>query len=133
LNIRRLIGLLLIVLIVCGGHLPVQAVNRNLTFETLGIEADTQVGAPYASITFDFPVPRLAQVRSASATVSVTPNTQLNGDTIFFFYYNDKLVVGRDTNREGTSTTKDLCFEATGGWFVSRHSPAKNQIQPVHD
>ncbi len=94
-NIRRLIGLLLIVLILCGVNLPAQAVNRNLTFETLGIDADTQVSAPYASITFDFPVPLLAQVRSASATVSVTPNTQLNGDTIFFFYYNDKLIETR--------------------------------------
>ena len=50
------------------------------------------VGAPYSSIMLEFPVPRLAKIQSATATISLTPNAQLNGENIFFFYFNDKLV-----------------------------------------
>ena len=93
--IKRLAGMLIAVFILWIGSLPVHAVSRNLTFETLGLETDVKVSAPHSSISFDFPVPRLAQVQSATATFFITPNAQLNGDTIFFFYFNDKLIETR--------------------------------------
>ena len=63
--------------------------------DALGYDADIAVSAPYSSLTLEIPVPRLATLQSATATLSLTPNTQLNAETIFFFYFNDKLVETR--------------------------------------
>ena len=69
-----------------------QAVTRTIGLESLGYETDIVVSSPYSSLTLEFPVPRLARMRSAVAMVTLTPNTQLNGENIVFFYVNDKLV-----------------------------------------
>lgn len=90
----------LVLLLLCGGSRPVQAVNRSLTFDTLGLESDVSVAAPQSSVTFEFPVPRLARILSATANLTITPNQQLNGDNIVFIYYNDELVE--------TRTVKDI-------------------------
>lgn len=68
--------------------------------ESLGIGKDVHVAAPKASVAFDFPLPRLARVQSAAATIFLTPGAQLSGETVFSFYYNSKLIA--------TRTAKDL-------------------------
>ncbi len=72
-----------------------EAISRNIGLDVLGYEADIPVSAPYSSLTLEVPTPRLARIKSATATISLTPNSQLNAETIFFFYFNDKLVETR--------------------------------------
>ena len=72
-----------------------EAISRNIGMDALGYDADIAVSAPYSSLTLEIPVPRLAKLQSATATISLTPNTQLNAETIFFFYFNDRLVETR--------------------------------------
>ncbi len=87
-------GLLVLLLLLWIGSVPAHAVSRNLTLESLGV-ADLLVSAPRSSVVFDFPIPRLAKVRAASASIYITPGHQLSGETVFFFYYNDKLIETR--------------------------------------
>jgi hypothetical protein len=88
------------VLLYFCGIAPTDAANRTIGFSALGIEKNVQVAAPHSSITLNYPLPRLAQVKSATAAIYLTPNPQLSGETVFFFYYNDKLI--------GTRTAKVL-------------------------
>lgn len=93
---QRSVAALLIVFFMSVIFLPQgEAVSRNIGMDALGYDADIAVSAPYSSLTLEIPVPRLAKLQSATATLSLTPNTQLNAETIFFFYYNDKLVETR--------------------------------------
>ena len=71
------------------------AVSRYIGLQTIGIENDMQVNAPSSSTVLDFPVPRTAQMQSATATLSITPGPQLHGESVFSFFYNDKLVATR--------------------------------------
>jgi hypothetical protein len=82
------------------GIAPAYAANRIIGLDALGIEQDVRVAAPHSSITLNYPLPRLARLKSATAAIYLTPNSQLSGETVFFFYYNDKLV--------GTRTAKSL-------------------------
>jgi len=77
------------------GTLPVGALSRTIGVETLGMESDMQVMAPASSIVLDFPIPRMTQIKAATATVFVTPGAQLNSEAVFFFHYNDKLIATR--------------------------------------
>ena len=72
--------------------LPVQAFNRSLGMDVLGFEKELSVKAPHSSLTLSFPVPRLARIRSASATFALTPGPQLHEEAAFSFYLNDKLL-----------------------------------------
>ncbi len=74
--------------------------KRIIGLDALGIEQDVRVAAPHSSITLNYPLPRLARLKSVTAAIYLTPNSQLSGETVFFFYYNDKLV--------GTRTAKSL-------------------------
>jgi len=82
-------------LLVLGTTIPAEAVSRSIGVEAIGFERTVQVNAPESSLVVDFPVPRMAKIRTATATVSVMPGPQLNDETLFFFYYNDKLVSAR--------------------------------------
>lgn len=97
-TIRRLLGLCAILLVLFGGNPPAQAASRSMPLDALGFENDVVVGSPHMSILFEFPVPRLAQIKAASATVFIVPNLQLNGNSTLFFYYNDKLIEKRTVN-----------------------------------
>ena len=92
---RSLIGLLLIAMIWFSVLPQGEAISRNIGLDVLGYDADISVSAPYSSLTLEFPVPRLAKIQSATAAISLTPNAQLSAETIFFFYFNDKLVETR--------------------------------------
>ena len=88
--------IMLVVAAVLLGTVPRgEAASRAIDLTALGYDADIAVSAPYASVTLEFPLPRLARLQSATATISLTPNLQLNADAIFFFYLNDKLVETR--------------------------------------
>ncbi len=99
-GIIKIIGALLtgLIFIFCG-TMPVDALSRSIGLEAVGIESAVQVKAPASSIFLDFPIPRLAKIQSATATVAVTPSSQLSDETVFFFHYNNKLVSTR-TARE---------------------------------
>ena len=87
---------LLVVAVVLLGTVPrSEAAGRVIDLTALGYETDIAVSAPHASVTLEFPLPRLARLQSATATISLTPNLQLNADAILFFYFNDKLVETR--------------------------------------
>ena len=93
---RNIIAALFIVFFMLFSFLPpAEAISRTIGLDVLGYDADIPVSAPYSSLTLEFPVPRLAKMKSATATISLTPNAQLNAETIFFFYFNDKLVETR--------------------------------------
>ena len=72
-----------------------EAVNRNIGLPMTGYESDIVVSAPATALTLEFPLPRLAKLQSATATVFLTPSAQLHAETIFFFYFEDKLVEAR--------------------------------------
>lgn len=119
-----------------------------MRLDAIGIGADVDINAPNASAAFDFPVPRLAKLQSATAYVSVTPGEQLHSNSLFFFYFNDKLVATRTARdlrqqkqivlqlpvdgkyRESVQLqvkthmfmTEDLCRDYnTGGMFFTIH------------
>ena len=98
--IKRLIAVVFATLIFLSDCSAASALNRVMGIDMLGIESDVTVGLPNASAVFEFPVPRLAQIQSASATITMTTNPQVNGDTLVFFYYNDKFA--------GTRTVKEI-------------------------
>ena len=105
-GIIKIIGALLTGLIfIFGGTIPVDAVSRSIGLEAVGIERAVQVKAPASSVILDFPIPRLAKIQSATATVAVTPSSQLSDETFFFFHYNNKLV--------STRTAKELRQQKT--------------------
>jgi len=105
-GIIKIIGALLtgLIFIFCG-TMPADAVSRSIGLEAVGIESAVQVKAPASSIFLDFPIPRMAKIQSATATVAVTPSSQLSDETLFFFYYNNKLV--------STRTARDLRQQKT--------------------
>jgi hypothetical protein len=133
--------------------LPVsEAVTRDIGLPMLGHESDIVVSSPATVLTLEFPLPRLAKLQSATATVSLTPGAQLNADTIFFFYLDDKLVETRtvkelrqrtvltfnlpvDRNRQGALRLQikskmfisdDICRDLyTGGLFFTVHKETK--------
>ena len=72
-----------------------EVVNRNIGLPMTGYESDIVVSAPATALTLEFPLPRLAKLQSATATVFLTPSAQLHAETIFFFYFEDKLVEAR--------------------------------------
>ena len=79
---------------------PVHAINSKIGLNSCGIDGDIQIKAPSSSVTLDFPTPSKAQIQSAAATIVLTPGARLSGETIFYFYYNSKLV--------GTRTAKEF-------------------------
>ncbi len=120
--------------------------------DALDVAKDVSVKAPQSSIVLDFPVSRLAKMNAASASISVTPGSQLHEDSLFYFFYNDKLLETR-TAKElrqkkevtfnlplGTESrdsillqikskmfiSKDLCRDyATGGLFFTLHKESR--------
>ena len=112
--IRKVVVWLLVLFMLFGGTSPALAVNRNIGLDVIGYDSDVQVVAPYASIAFDFPIPRLAKLTSASATLSLTPSAQLNAENIFFFYFNDKLVETRTVRQLRQQNTFTLNLPLDG-------------------
>ena len=135
------------VIVLCD-FLSVHAASRIMGLESLGIVRDMHVAAPQASVAFDFPLPRLARVQSASATIFLTPGAQLNGETVFSFYYNSKLIATRTAKelrqqkpfvlplpvdgtprdvaklqiKSGMFITEDQCWDyRSGGLFFTIH------------
>ena len=153
---KRAVVAILAVLIVFSQVLPVQALNRSIGLDSLGYEKDVVVKAPQSSLTLTFPVPRLAKIQSASAVISLTPSPQLNGDALFFFHVNDKLVETRTARdlRQAKSVvvnlpqdgdyrdsmrlqvksnmfiTNDVCRDfSTGGLYFSVHKDTRLNLQ----
>ena len=75
--------------------MPGWALDRTVRLDALEYENDLFIKAPQSSVVLEFPVPRTAKVRSASATVSVTPGPQLHDESLFHFFFNDKLLETR--------------------------------------
>ncbi len=94
-KIRKFVGFFIALALCFGVISPVQAFQQNIGIDRIGTENDVQVNAPYSSVVFDFPVPRLAQLQAATLTAFVSPGSQLHGNNLFFFYYNDQLIATR--------------------------------------
>jgi len=152
----KILGIILVaIILIVFNSSNCQAINRTIGMESLGYETDINVGAPYSSLTLEFPVPRLARLQSATATLTLTPNAQLNGENIMFFYLNDKLVETRsvkDIRQRRTFTlnlpidkefqsnlrlqiksnmfiTDDLCRDYySGGLFFTVHKDSRLQL-----
>lgn len=75
--------------------MQVWALSRSVGMDALDVAKDVSVKAPQSSIVLDFPVSRLAKMNAASASISVTPGSQLHEDSLFYFFYNDKLLETR--------------------------------------
>ena len=89
-KLHRRAGELILVALFILLFLPVsEAVNRNIGLPMTGYESDIVVSAPATALTLEFPLPRLAKLQSATATVFLTPSAQLHAETIFFFYFED--------------------------------------------
>ena len=71
------------------------AINRIMGLDALGFESDVEITAPRSFAAFDFPIPRMAQLQSATANISITANSQVNNEALFFFYFNDRLIETR--------------------------------------
>jgi hypothetical protein len=132
-----------------------EAVNSNIGLPMTGYESDIVVSAPATALTLEFPLPRLAKLQSATATVFLTPSAQLHAETIFFFYFDDKLVEVRtvkelrqrnsltfnlpiDRNTQGALRLQikskmfisdDLCRDLySGGLFFTVHKETKLSV-----
>ena len=108
--IRRIFGIFLILSLLFQTISPVQAVQRTINLQKLDITQDIVVKAPRASASFVFPIPRLARIHSAVATISLTPGPQLHDDVLFSLYWEDKLLLTRTAKeiRQGKNLSTSL-------------------------
>ena len=60
--------------------------ERTLDLNSIGVDSDILIHAPNTSVEIGFPVPRLAKLTSATATILLTPNEQNNDNNVLSFY-----------------------------------------------